>query len=390
MDFTNLDPVISIRAKEVLFEIRSILSHYRASLYKANDGAKHWAVLNDYSSSPVVLRGIIGIPTVGCVFARTHWGGCSICGHVASTLWNSKIDYKEIIADVRKSLSALSRYKPPVICLYTSGSFLDHQELPHEVMMEILNEVKKRSWVRKIIIESLPQFIKKDVLLRITNVCPNISFSIGIGVDSCNEFIRYFCFLRHIPNYHYVEALSTCYEMGFQTIAYIVHKPPFLSTKESIFDTAESIVNSLRMGFSSISIEPIAIQAGTLQELLFSLNQYKPPTIFTVRSSIAHSLEHVDKKELSKRLILGGQVFTPLPYRTLNACNNCLDKVHKQLPFLSNFFEAVPRKNHSSGCGLNESLIAMPINPFAVIKSAQDIINAVKTKCGEELICCQN
>jgi radical SAM enzyme (TIGR01210 family) len=362
-------------------EIRSLLKRFRQNTRKVDDGPSHWAILKDVVARPFPLRGIIGIPTRGCSYARTDWAGCSVCGHNASTLWDPNIKHESIMTDVQQSLIALSKQRPPVVCLYTSGSFLDETELPAETRSSILREVTALGWISSVVIESLPQFITSDRLDNLTREFPTLSFSIGIGLDSVNDFIRYFCFQRHIHLDVYSRALRECNKRGINTTAYIVHKPPFLSLEESISDTAESIIGAINLGFSFVSVEPVAIQAGTLQNFLLSHSLYEPATISSVVSSLAYREDSLMKTpDISRRLKLGGQVFTPLPESTIRGCKACLNSISQRFNFIpSDFFDGITTTAHGDWCITTTLIPGGVVDPGKVLHRARVIIDEVNS-----------
>lgn len=362
---------------EISREIRSLLQRVRHNIVKVDDGPNHWAVFKDAVARPFPIRGIIGIPTRGCSYARTGWAGCSVCGHNTSTLWDPNIRHESIMTDVRRSLAALSNHCPPVVCLYTSGSFLDETELAAETRSSVLREVASTGWVRSVVIESLPQFITSDRLDSLTGEFPTLSFSIGIGLDSVNDFIRHFCFQRHLHIDVYSRAVRECNKRGILTTAYIVHKPPFLSVEESIYDTAESIIGAINLGFSFVSVEPVAVQAGTLQKFLLSHSLYEPATFSSVVSSLEHNKDYLMKiPNICNRLKLGGQVFTPLPESTLKGCRECLNSISQRVNFIPpDFFNGITTTAHGDYCGNRALTRGVPVDPRIVLKRARSIIS---------------
>jgi radical SAM enzyme (TIGR01210 family) len=262
-----------------------------------------------------------------------------VCGHSASTLWNPKIQGNAILDDFCRSLIEISEFRPATLCLYTSGSFLDDGEIPWSVCATILAEVAALGWVKTVCIESLPHFVTPQRLDVLRKEFPSLSFSIAMGVDSIDRFVRYFCFQRTTPLSRYETAIQHCRDRGIETVAYVVHKPPFLTVEESVADTALSIQGAFDLGFSFVSIEPVTLQAGTLQSLLRTSNLYDLPNIWSIASVLA-AFASIDKAEVQnlQRVRLGGQVFTPLPNTVMTCCKDCLALIHSRLSFLPRDF----------------------------------------------------
>ncbi len=360
--------VTSIAASAASKKLRATLQRLRLNQTKVSDVPVHWALLDDRVQSGLAgARAVIGIPTWGCSYARTNWAGCSVCGHCASTLWSPAFDQREMIDDFLKSMSALDGARPQHVCLYTSGSFFDDKELPVETRHHILAAVQSRKWISSISLESLPQFVSESTLSEIRGILPRTRISLGLGIDSTNEFIRAICFQRHIRLSAYEAALNLCARHNIESVAYIVHKPPFLTDEESVGDTANSLRNAFGMGFARVSIEPTAIQAGTLQSELQRHGLYTPPTVWTLASSL---IEFGDAlSEFSDRIVFGGQVFTPLPFSSLHGCPKCISAAGALLPNLPKAVFATIPLIQDTACACSPSIIkASPLNQDTLAK----------------------
>lgn len=350
--------------------IQAFLAATRRSALKVDDGDRHWA----FASDPLggAMRGIIGLPTLGCSYARTAWGGCAICGHHASLLWDAGLSVPQIVEDARLSLAALDAIRPARLCLYTSGSFLDDKELPATARAAILADVRRRDWIRTVSIESLPQYVTGGALRHLRAALGDRTISIGIGVDSSDAFTRSLCFQRHISERLYLRAIETCRAAQVETIGYIVHQPPFLTEREAVFDTARSIGALVAWGFDRVSIEPAALQAGTLQSRLHAAGAYAPPSFWAVVSAV-NAAACSAPTALQGRLLLGGEVFTPLPTRTLRGCASCKQEAGAELGPLSPLFADVAGGTHGPDCG--DGLIdGQAIDPEALAARVERIL----------------
>ncbi len=361
----------AVETRAVSRRIQALLAAHRRQAPKIDDGEQHWAVVSDHVG-PSGLRGIVGIPTFGCAYARTGWGGCSVCGHASSMLWNGTLSNDEIVRDVQRSLSSLDAVRPAHICLYTSGSFLDDSELPPPVRQTIIASVQCRSWVNSISIESLPQFVTQRSLDQLRSYSGDLKIHLGMGVDSTDEFVRAVCFQRHIASRLYIKALQACNSMDVDATAYVVYKPPFLTEEEAVFDTAQSTAVALNWGFSRVSIEPVALQSGTLQQHLFDKGLYVPPTFWGVVSAVVQSCALGD--DIATRLLLGGQVFTPLPTSVLRACEFCQSTARPLLAAASTIFAGLPTKLHDDLCGRGHLVRPTPIDSQLILQRIEEII----------------
>ncbi len=362
----------SIRVRELLAEIRT-------RQIKRIDGPVHWAVMRDGYAKGHGLRAVIGIPTRGCSYARSVWGGCSVCGHVASTLWDDQITSAAMLEDFTKSLSEVAMFRPPILCLYTSGSFLDDTEIDRDTRARVLQRVATFGWVKEIFLESLPQFVTEEALRLLRSVLPCVKFTIGMGLDSSHDYVRRVCFQRHISDAAYLQAVHHCRNHNVDTTAYLVHKHPFLTLAEAVSDTAQSILDAVGMGFTSISIEPVALQSGTLQNHLAKRNLFEVPSVWSVASAVSLASQRLNDKFLLSRVYLGGQVFTPLPDSSLRACQDCVSNILHEMPQLPrSFFDGLPMTIHSVHCGASRVIDPLPVDPAIVAERIAALLDSME------------
>ncbi|MCK5605951.1 hypothetical protein KAR91_28900 [Candidatus Pacearchaeota archaeon] len=318
--------------------IRSLLTRIRLEPQKVDDGQEHYAILDNQHSGGPDRRAIIGIRTKGCSYARSYWGGCSVCGHVSSTLWNESFSELEITNDFMRSIEAVRKSKVRTVCLYTSGSFFDPYELSISIRKKILIEISAIPSVRSIVIESLPPFITPENLYNMRAIVPNKKIILGIGLDSSDDIVRSILFQRQIPLSDYVSAIQLCQQFNIGTTGYVVLGHPLMRISDSIADSAASIRWLFTMGISKVSIEPIALQPSTIQQYLWTKGLYKLPTIWDIVSLLqacqSTLINHPND------ITLGGQIFTPLPSASLSVCESCCKHAMETISFLPKFLWA--------------------------------------------------
>lgn len=383
-----------INASGLSRRIQRILQWHRKNKRKVYDGPEHFAYLPTDPYNHSAARGIIGIATQGCTYARSSWAGCAVCGHNASTLWREDISDTEILIDFERSITALSAFKPPVLSLYCSGSFLDSFELPEAVRSQIITRVAKLPWVETVMIETMPQFVRSSTLQRITNALSSKRLTIGIGLDSSNELVRSICFQRHASTQHYIDAVSVCRELSVSTIAYIVHGAPFLSLGESIFDTATSLRDALEIfGFDAVSIEPVALQVGTIQELFRQMDSsYVCPDIWSLAESLASyaNISSLDPQKWATNIVIGGQVFTPLPTQTVQGCNHCLRLIDQQMGHsVAKVLSTLPTRSSGLFCQAHSRSFSTPFSESVLLNNVASRLSLLE-QAMPEYACARN
>ena len=358
-------------------DLRATLAALRDIHVKINDGPTHYQILNDQpSQSDNLLRAVIGIPTRGCSYARTAWGGCAVCGHVSSMLWGALEESDAIVVDFEQSLGAILKASPQVLCLYTSGSFLDQHELPLSARNRILSYVAEIESVETVVIESLPHFISAHALDELCERLGGKQIRIGMGLDSSRDFIRTILYQRNIPTSNYQIAIELCQAYEIQTTAYIVLGNPLLSPETARADTIRSIEEAFSFGFSEVSIEPIALQPSTLQDAFQRSGLYEPPTIWDVVAVLNSLPKRIHLR--ADNLILGGQIFTPLPYASLSSCRECATKARMKVSFIRpEFWRGLPITDTRSCCLFEGPAAVNDCNDQEILQHAQVRLRAL-------------
>jgi len=354
-------------------QICSLLSIIRLNHKKISDGNTHYQISRE--TQGVTIKAIIGIRTKGCTFAKASYKGCSICGHISSSLWNDNLTNEIVLDDFKKSLNEVANKSPKTICLYTSGSFLDEEELPIDLRREILTEVNKLKSVDTIIIESVPSFISEDSLGELQSYLDGKQIRIGIGIDSSNDLIRNIIYQRHFALSDYINSVDLCRKEGIDTIAYVVFGHPLISMADAISLTSESIKRAFEIGFTHVSIEPLAIQHSTLQYEFWKKGLYEIPNLWDLVCLLKRTKQLFE--ENANNIFLGGQVFTPIPVKTIHACNNCVKKAIAETHFVPiSFWNELPIYANGKCCKtFKPEIINRVCNLDSLLLNATRLIN---------------
>lgn len=230
-------------------------------------------------SITIILR------TVGCKYAYDT-GGCTMCSYLMDSS-PIKITSENIINQFN---GVLDKYKEELknnsknysIKLFTSGSFLDEFEVPKEAMEHIFKTLGELN-VKEVAIESRPEYITNETMELIRKHINNdINVEIGVGIETANEEIRNISIHKGISNKDIENALTTANKYNVGIKAYLLIKPPFITEKQAIEDSINSANKYIEMGVSRISFCPSSIHKGSLVELLWKRNQYRPPFLWTI------------------------------------------------------------------------------------------------------------
>ncbi|NLU45335.1 MAG: archaeosine biosynthesis radical SAM protein RaSEA [Euryarchaeota archaeon] len=221
----------------------------------------------DLSAGRTVDAMVVIMRTRGCSWAAT--GGCTMCGYRRASV-------KEVSADDlgRQIDQALAAYEgEPFVKIYTSGSFLDDDEVPPAVRERIFGEFAA---CERILVESRPEFVTPERLATLPR-----TVTLALGLESSDPEV-----LKRSVNKGFTPEDSrraglAAKEAGLTVRTYLLLKPPFLTEGAAIADTVESAL--FADGFSDeISINPLNIQNGTLAERLWRRGELRTPWLWSL------------------------------------------------------------------------------------------------------------
>lgn len=167
-----------------------------------------------------------------------------------------------------------------VLKLFTSGSFFDPKEVAVGVQEEILRCLQQHVGVRKVVVETRPEFVDDESLGRACSVFFK-PFEIAVGLESASDLVRSFCVNKGFTFDDFRKACRIAARWGVSVKAYLLLKPPFLSEGDAIRDAVES-VSRVAGCVQMVSLNVCNVQRGTLVEWLYRRGGYRPPWLWSV------------------------------------------------------------------------------------------------------------
>lgn len=223
---------------------------------------RSWTTRERMDDQVVTALNVV-IPTKGC-----SWNKCHMCSYA---LDSETTDFlPEFIALMDQDFQKIK--------IFTSGSFLDSEELPSPIRNKILDIIKKKK-VKELSIETRPEFAEEACLVRDYLKEDNITLEVAMGLESSNDRILQYYINKGFTFKDFVRA-ATALE-GMKKKAYLLVKPPFLTEYEAIEDAVRSAEDVAEM-VDVISFNPVAIHRKTLVEYLWRTGNYKPPWMWSV------------------------------------------------------------------------------------------------------------
>jgi len=249
---------------------------------------------------------VIILRTRGCWWAKKS--GCTMCGYNIES-------FDDLTADDLRSQIAKVAVKydgEKMIKVYTSGSFLDENEIPPEVRDLFFETFRNAD---KILFESRPEFITPEALKKL----PKDKCIVALGLETESDEIRARCIRKGFTRDDILKAAGNLRSAGIPIRTYLILKPPFLTERQAIDDTLRSI--AFAAGFSdSISINPLNVQAGTVVEDMWKRGDMRSPWIWSLVETLREGKKLTDVRIMSAPS--GGA--TP---RGVHNCGKCDRKI---------------------------------------------------------------
>ncbi len=227
---------------------------------------------------------MVVIPTRGCTWALSKNGGCSMCGYINDSSRDQSIPVDNILDKIRNFLKSTNPDKSVEIRLFNSGSFFDNLDVPEDLRKRIISLINNYSNVKKLIVESRPQYLIKfvEVIKEVKKSLDPIELEIGVGLESSNDAILRDCWNKGTTLEKYEIGVQKIRSLDIRIKSYILIKPPFLTERESIIDAIKTTRKAIEIGTDVISYNPCNVQNGTLVHYLYNQDRYQPPWLWSV------------------------------------------------------------------------------------------------------------
>ncbi|MFX1264464.1 MAG: archaeosine biosynthesis radical SAM protein RaSEA [Promethearchaeota archaeon] len=236
----------------------------------------------------------IVLATSGCSHARGESGGCTMCSYLLDGS-HEAVPSDKILQQFGRAIESASSEKGPLsIKVYTSGSFLDEDEVPIDARNNILGLINEDERVKEVVLESRPQYVTEDSMGAIHDLLDGPHVEIGIGLESSSDPVRTLCINKGFEIEDFADAVRTAKGHKIGIRAYVLLKPPFLTERDALLDSVHTIEDAAKMGATTISINPVNVQKHTLVERLWTRGLYRPPWLWTLVEVLSQARVQVD------------------------------------------------------------------------------------------------
>lgn len=295
-----------------------------------------------------VKRKVIILRSRGCRWCQVS--GCSMCGFFGTT--QQTVSAENYLAQIRFVLDTTEFSGYPVLCLFTAGSFLDEDEVPWHVAKTMMSKLGEIAPLRKVIIESRPEFVTPDKVSQLVDALQGKVLEIGIGLESANPDVLRYCINKGFSLQQYERAVQTIKSQNGRVLSYVLVKPPFLTEKEAWIDAVYSGEYAFACGSDAVSLEPMFIESGTLVDFiyrtgyLFDDSRYRPPWLWTV-FEVARQLRH---SYPDREVRIGCSEEVPRPYAAARNCGICTPRADQAILHYARTYDIRDLEIESCSC----------------------------------------
>lgn len=316
--YQRVNPIYQFRLSENLMNsLQTIISEIRGKAPDKDHNPRAYIACwseQDVLDDQIVDALVVILRTRGCTWALTN--GCSMCGYI-NDCGQTPISSDDINYQFEHALDKFSGSNHDIVKIFTSGSFVDDNEINEKVQSDILKRLSSQT--KKVIIESRPEFIKPAKLETIHSIFENVE--IAIGLESANDFVLKNSINKGFKFLDYLSAADLINKHDLLLKTYLLIKPPFLTEREAIEDAINSVNKITENKIEgTISFNPVHIQNYTLVERLWHRHEYRPPWLWSVVEVIKRA-DPITNSRLMSAPTAGGKKRGP------HNCGKCDNKV---------------------------------------------------------------
>lgn len=254
----------------------------------------HNNILNTAMLSDITLANIGGIRarrcvvilrTKGCSYARNSSGGCKHCALFQNS--NPNISINNLKRQLENELVKYRAEEFQQLDILTLGSFFDDKEIPEDFRRYSLKLVSQIKTIKRLLIESRPEFITSDKIKDTLNLLNGIKLEVGIGIESSNEVVRIKLLNKGYTLSDVENSIKLLSEHGISFLGYVLIKPLGMTENEAVEDAVKTIKYNFELGEkykipTRVALEPFYIPRNSIAEQEYFQGKYRPLKLWSV------------------------------------------------------------------------------------------------------------
>ena len=267
-------------------------------------------------------RLVLELPGRGCSWFKKS-GGCTMCGfsrklEAINQKWH--LSASDLIALYEIAALLTEFGKPELLSIFNGGSFFNEDEIPLETQLAIAEKVGKHPTLRHWFIESRPEFITRERVLRVRDALGDKKLEVGIGLEAATDKVREGYIRKGFNLSEYERAVRLLRSLGVLVSTYAFLKPLHLSEREAIEEAVKTVEYAFSAGSDEVSLSCAFIQEGTPMAEAYRYKEFKPPWLWSI-------IEVIQRTAHLGPVRIGSFSDSPLPIATPYNCPICSAEV---------------------------------------------------------------
>lgn len=268
----------------------------------------------------------------GCQHALES-GGCTYCGFGRRGVESRPCTSQEIMDQFHNGIKGLDFEVEGIeqMDLFNSGSFLNDAEIPLETQLGILRRAAQIKGLKKVMVESRPEFIAVEKILAVKKALGDKSLEIGIGLETADDNLRNQVLRKGYTRVDYERAVEILGKTDAELLTYVMLKPTVMDEEQAVQDVVATIkyISEIAQKYrvkSNISLSPTFVPKDTKLFEQFQSGVYTPPTLW----SIVEALKRCHQYSII-RIGLSDEGFASDDPRKSRNCGKCDQRVIEAL-----------------------------------------------------------
>lgn len=247
-----------------------------------------------WTGSDRVIDEVLNSVTVILRSGGCSWNRCLMCQYRHERYHDLTVD--GLILAMKEQIeilaASIAEHNPPLVKIYTSGSFFDDQEVPPPVREMIADLCKGRI----LTVECRADFVEFEKVTayqkHLQDDAGKGGLIIAIGLETSSDHIRDKCIDKGVSFAQYITASDNIRKAGGLVKTYLLYKPAYVTEREAYEDMISSIRDILPHT-DLISMNPCSVQRHTVVERLWRQSSYRPPYLWSVAKVLAEAPVHI-------------------------------------------------------------------------------------------------
>jgi len=239
----------------------------------------------DATAGKPIRRWVLLVPGYGCSWAKKEHGGCYMCGfksRMEEITRGRKISISQLLAIYKVGKSMIEKQSPEILTIYNGGSFLNDDEVPIELQLEICDDVRCTPSIKTLFVESRPEFVAEEKIHLLTSKMGGKKLKVGLGLECVSDDVRERCVNKGLSRKDYEKAVRLLRNSGVEVLTYVFIKPLYLTEREAVLEAIRTATYAFETGSNEVTLEAALVQRGTKMEEAYREGNFRPPWLWSI------------------------------------------------------------------------------------------------------------